>query len=914
MKLNRISKTIIIFILCFFVCETYFGQNGASIAGKVINAKNEPMEYVSVALLNHKDSTLVNFTTTNVKGDFSIINSEKDPFILQVSSIGYLSFFKDIVYNKTSIDLGTILLKEKDNLLNAVIISAVVPISIKDDTITYNAGSFKINPSDNIVNLLKKLPGLDIDSNGKIIAQGEEVTKIFVDGKEFFGGDPSLVIKNLPADAIDKIEIVDKNSNQTELTGIDDGNKQIVINFTLKKTNKEMGFGKLSGGIGLDSRYFGNLNYNRFSSKNQFSVIGKFNNINITGSNLQSFLENANGIDDESDDESDDEDSNTTDSNLSGFLTTAVTGVNYGYEFKENESFNADYSYNMSYNKGLSNSKRISLSNSNRFNFNADNAYDNTADKHNLNINYKNQSNKMNSLFIRAKLLSDKFVTDLNRNGYYFNEFDELTTTNDNILYKTNDKRTGNIKLKYYQKLNKEGRSFNTAIDVTLTAKNKENEQNTFINRNLNSTNPKYTELFTIRNSKLNTSLVNYSFKYTEPLFKNNYLKLESYLNFKSEKEDVYQLKTIVTNNNKEELFAYQYINKDYSYITRLAHSYTTKTVNIYTALESQNLNRKFGDIQNETISRQQVFLNPIMSFQYKPKRGRKFKLTYKKIVRSPRLNQSSTVINDLNPFFIKKGNPDLKTEKRNLFSFIANVNDFKTSLNFHSRIQFELTKDAIIQIIDIADDFVKTRTYQNNGNRKKLKSDISFGKKINGLGLRYTLKNKNIFSTSNSVINLELNDVVTKDFLVSLTLENYNKNNLDVKAGLEYSINNTSFSIENNLNRTYTRQQYYTVFDYNVSPKLTFNTQFDYIIYSDNKFSNNIQLPILNTAISYAFSENKNHILKLVLIDLLDKNIDIYRTSRANFFEETTSESLGRYVILSYTYKLNGVKKRSVK
>ena len=183
----------------------------------------------------------------------------------------------------------------------------------------------------------------------------------------------------------------------------------------------------------------------------------------------------------------------------------------------------------------------------------------------------------------------------------------------------------------------------------------------------------------------------------------------------------------------------------------------------------------------------------------------------------------------------------------------------------------------------------------------------MRFSQKLKSLGLRYNLKNTSIYSTSNSIINLELNEIISRDLYFSGYIENTRKNKFDTKIGAEYSVNNTSFSIEQDLDREYTKQQYFGSIDYNFSNKFNVNTQFDYIIYSDDAFTSNQRLPLWNAAFSYSFSEKKNSIIKLVLIDLLNKNVDIYRRSTTNYFEETTSQSLGRYIILSYTYKLNG-------
>lgn len=902
--INQFLKTLLTLLISIGI----YGQSQPPIKGKVVDDKNAPLEFVSVALLKHKDSSLINYTISDIKGDFSFSEAPKDSLIIQLSYMGFQTVSKPILYNDNSLDLKTITLIESPNVLDAVTISAVVPVQVKKDTVAFNASSFKVNPSDNLESLLKKLPGLEIESDGKVIAQGNQVTKIFVDGKEFFGGDPAIVLKNLSADDIAKIEVIDKKSEESELTGVDDGNKQMVINFSLKKNKKNKGFGKLSAGMGLDSRYFGNLNYNRFNKKTQMSVIGKFNNINVTGSNIKSFLENSNGIADE-DDEEDFNKIKTR--SLSGYLKTEVAGAHIGHDFKDKVSFNADYFYNLSDNRGTSNSKRVSFANANNFNYTSDNTYDRIAKNHNFNFDYKDRASKNSRLLIKGVFNLANTTSNTGKEGEFTNTDNVLTTTNNQQLYNKNDRTSANFNMNYYQKLPKNGRSFSAGFLTNITRQDRENEQYTYTLRNLHRTNPTEREIETSRDETFNNHLLNFNFNYTEPFLKNQYLKLQWFFKSRTDKENTNQLKTTISNNNEEELFAFRYKHLENSYQTRFAHTLVTPKLNIYNAIELQNLSREFGIINDQNVSKSLLFLNPISNIQYKPKKGHKYRFSYKKTIRNPRWQESSTVINDLNPFYIRQGNPDLKAEKTNEFLLTANIFSFKSSTTFTGRISYRHSDDAIVQSIVIDEDFVRTRSFQNSGHRELLSTNLSFSKKVKGLGIRYTLKNRNSYRTSNSIINLQLNDVTSKDFFAGVSLENSNKNIVDLKVGADYSTNNTSFSLEEDLNRTYKKQTYYSIFDYDVNKKLNINTQFDYIVFSDNQFSSNINLPIWSAAFSYNLSKDKNNICKLLLIDLLNKNVDIYRRSTTNYFEETTSESLGRYVILSYTYRLNKSPKR---
>lgn len=905
----RYLKLILLLFIVSFSIKTQSQSKG--IKGIVIDEMKVPLEMVSVALINPKDNTFLSYTTTDEKGSFLLQDIPKDTILIQLNLLGFKPYSKKLIYKKELIDLKTIILKEDVSVLDEIVISAVIPIQIKKDTVSFNANSFKVKYDDNIEGLLNKLPGIEIEE-GKIIAQGTTVTKIFVDGKEFFGGDPSIVLKNISADAIAKIEVIDKNSDEAELTGVSDGNKEVVINFTLKKTKKNRGFGKIAAGLGLDSRYFSNLNYNQFNSKSQLSVIGKFNNINVTGSNIQGFLQNADGIADDSDDDAE-TDFIKPQKNLSGFLKTAVAGIHYGKEIKKKESLNADYFYNLSENSGFSNTSRVFFSNTNNFNYKSDNSYVNTSDNHNLNFNYKNKSSKTNSLRIRGRFYSDNRTSNLSRKGFFFNTDDELATTNNNESSNTNLKKYGNLNLNYYQKLPKQGRSFNTNFNAVLNNYKRSNQQNTFITRNINKTNTSNTDFEILRDEDVNAANIFVRFKYTEPLGGNHYFNSEASSQILSGREHTNQFRKTIKTTITEDFIAYNYKYSENSFKTKFSHSYNTSILNVSIGLEYQTLHRSFGEVNELQFNREEQYLNPYFFMQYKPKKGKKFRFTYRKFIRAPRANQTNPFFNDINPFSIITGNPDLKTEKTNSFLLTAVLHDFKSSVSFNGRLQYLNSTDAIIRNVFIDDDFIRTRSYQNSGTKTRFNALGNISKKINSLGVRFSLKNKFSYNAANSIVNLELNNVVSKDYLVNLIVQNTRKRTVDLKAGATYSINNTSFSIEKDLNRKFTTQKYFGMIDFDVTKKFNINTQLDYIVYTDNSFSIQQEIPIWNAAMSYSISKN-NNIVKLVLIDLLDKNVDVFRRSTQNYFEETNLQSLGRYVVLSYTYKLNSGKRKKKK
>lgn len=896
-----------IFVLFCLFHQVNFAQR-AVIKGTVLDESTLPLEYTSVALLKTQDSTMVTFTVTNDKGQFQITDSPQGEFLLQFYMNGFVPHYEKIDFKNQLIELNSIALKFNVEQLNEVTITAVVPVLIKKDTIIYNADSFKIHHDDNIEDLLKKLPGIELNSDGSIISQGNEVTKIFVDGKEFFSGDPSIVLKNLSADAISKIEVIDKKSEYAELTGIEDNEKSYVINLTLKKGKKRNGFGKASGGIGLNEKYFSNLNYNKFSPKLQIAIIGKYNNINVTGSNIKEFLSSNGGLADDSDNNEDPTSFEKNKKNLSGNLTTGVGGFHIGYEFKPKEVFNADYFYNYLDNTGTSFSKRTSFSRAKNFQSESDDANDKNTNNQHLNFNYENKSSKKRRFFIKGNYTSDNTDSNLDRKTSYFDEGQVLKTSNDIKYLSKRERDNGSVRMNYFQLLSENKRNFTTGFSFnSLKTKNFRDQ----FNKNTNHSNGKNSEIKIYKNELLKNNTVNFNFTFTEPLGNNHFLKLQTIATIKNGTEEAEQRRN--KNGEDEEPFSYVIDNREERFSSNLIYSVSGKTFNLNMGSGLLNLYRDFGQVGAEQFNRYQTYFTPTMSLRYKPKRGHNYSVRFRRSIRSPRNYSSSPVINDLNPYYIRKGNPYLNTEKVDDLNFNVSTHKFKSALSIYSKINLQRINDAIIPSLEISDDFVQTRSFLNQGRQERASAEFNVNKRVKSLGIRYNFKTKGIYKTGKSIINQELNGVKSKEYLVGLSIENNNKKAFDFKSGFEISSNTTDFSVVEDLNRDYVKQHYFSKIDYDFSKKLNLNTQFDYYFYTDSNFKSNQKIPFWNASVSYALSKGNNAILKLILIDILDANVDIVRRSTINYFEETTNETLGRYIILSFTMRLNSNSKKKV-
>ncbi len=279
--LKFLRKPLMAFALIIF---TVAGAKAYTVSGTVTDSIGEPMIEATVRLLSVKDSSFVKGGTTNIDGRFSLSGINRGNYIVQTSYIGYDPSNTDVNVASSNVRLKPIVLKESSIMLKETVVTAVkTEIVVKEDTVEYNAGSYKTQPGAAMEELLKKLPGVEVDSDGKITAHGKEVTKILVDGKEFFSDDPKVASKNLPATMIDKLQVVDRKSDLARLTGVDDGEEETVINLTVKPGMKNGWFGVANAGAGTDSRYAGDFNVNRFWNGNQITFLGNFNNINQLG-------------------------------------------------------------------------------------------------------------------------------------------------------------------------------------------------------------------------------------------------------------------------------------------------------------------------------------------------------------------------------------------------------------------------------------------------------------------------------------------------------------------------------------------------------------------------------------------------------------------------------------------------------
>ncbi len=853
------------------------------ITGLVIDEEKLPLEFVSVALLQTKDSLLVQYTSTGEDGKFNLSGFKEGTYMLQIYLMTYQANQRTLTFSKEEVDLGTVELKKEINQLDEVVINAVIPIIIKQDTMAFNTKAFKVKQDDSVEDLIKKLPGVQIATDGTVNAQGEDVTKILVDGKEFFNNDMTIALKNLNADAIKSVQIIDEESDDTRTTGIKDGEKSKIINLVLKEGKKSGYFGKIGAGYGTNDRYSTNFDINRFTKSSQLAVFGNLNNINNTGATV--FRRDG-----------------SRGSSNSGYLTTGTAGANYNYEFKKDLNFNIDYHYGYSDREEEETSKRTEFTEDESFTSEREDTSQNISNNHNLNFSLRDRSKEGSYTELRGNFKNDTRESDSENSTVFFDDNNNEDTNSTRSTRSDDDRDSGNLRFSYRKKINDKGRNIRIRSEISFSDNKDLNFQSSLNKFNVSDdTNYYESNEVTTRDEKNKGLNYEVSFRYMEPIIEHHLISFSSSFEKDNNNEKLDESKTI--NDILQNPFIY---NLDYDKIVsdyQFGYVFSQDKMQVYLSGAIETMKQKL-DVDNlSIIDRKYNNFLPRLYAAYEYKKGHKLRFRYNKDVSLPSSYQVTPIVNDFNPLYISVGNTELTPEKSdNLFIMIGS-HGFKTATSMFAMLRYSNTSNAIVTSRSIDDNYVQHVTYENYGSKSNLRGFLTYSKKIDNISLRYTIRLSGTISDYTTIIDNAHNETNSKSSNFSLNLGNENKNKVDVNIGAKFDFNKTTYSLQGQ-DRNYFQQNYYTKFDWDITNDLTFNTQFDYSLYSDNNFDSQT-IPIWNVALEYAFLNGKRGNIKFQVFDILDKDVGIVRTSSDNYFEETFKKNLGTYAMLSFTYNI---------
>jgi len=681
-------KKLIQFVLLYFMVGSLFAQS--TIKGVIVDEEQAPLSAATVVLMQQSDSLLVSFGITDNAGSFLIKKVEPGDYILQVTYIGYENYSKPFHLPKgeKEKDFGNVLLGAvSENLEEVVVAAEHIPTQMSNDTIIYNADAFKTREGAVVEDLLKKLPGIEVDRDGNIKAQGENVQKVYVDGKEFFGDDPKIATKNLPADAVDKVQVYDKPSDMAEFTGIDDGQEAKTINLELKDGKKKGYFGNVSAGYGTEDRFESKFNVNRFGKKAQISAIGRANNVNEQGYSFNDYLSFMGGIGammgagGEINIGSDDIpiDFGRGD----GFTNSGSGGLNFNYDIGKKTDLHVSYFYNRM--------KTIRDRAAFRENLLGEKSFDSEEEElttsrnagHRINLNLKSEIDSFQQIRLRANTAFTDVLRESNLSSRTY-DFDRgLENDAKRIFSNDGNNTTLNATMIYRRRFRKVGRVI--SAEGAIGMQDQDRLGDLISVTSFRPDDPLFKTIDSLQQLQFNDGQqkdYRLQLTYTEPLSKKSFLQFR------------YSRRNYNNNSNREffdvlgreerlnELLSNRF-NRDYSYDqSGLSLQHNEKNMNLNIAANWQHATLG-GTLASETQVPNQSFdfVLPRLRFNYNFKPSRRVSFSYSTATREPTIEQLQPIVDNTNPLNTYIGNPNLVPEYQHKFR-----------LNFHDFDQFNFT------------------------------------------------------------------------------------------------------------------------------------------------------------------------------------------------------------------------------
>ena len=925
--MGKISLTLFV-IFCFDTIAQ--AQKNGSIKGITFDtAAKQPVAAATISVLDIADSSLVSFTMTGSNGKFEISGIPFGKYRLLVTHVNYHNSYKSFTLSDTSksADLGTVVMHDKAKTLEEVVVTnEAPPITLINDTIQYNAGSFKTQPNANVEQLLKKLPGVKVEKDGTIKAQGEKVNRVLVDGKEFFGNDPKIATKNLPADAVDKVQVYDRQSEQAQLTGFEDGNYEKTINLKLKQDKKKGKFGKVMAGGGSKERYEGKFNVNSFKGARQFSAIGMGNNTNAEGFSFMDILNftgelarmqrggggnisiNLSG-----------EDAAAMGINPggrnSGINTAWGGGLNYNNIIGTKLDLQSNYFYNRFNPENESHVQREYFYPQTNF-YNQDTYSDNLSNNHRLNMNLLYQLDSMNSLRIIPSLSFQK------TNNKSLSNYQTLSAGHSllNEGYSNSNNKSNGYNFRnemiWRKKFSRKGRTFSLSLQTSLN----ESEGN----GSLMSINKFYDGGSVTRRDTLNQvstsngSLKSYNARavYTEPVGKRSLLELSagrSNSRSTSEKEtyDYYNGKYDQLNELQSNDFenTYGYTNAGLRWrMQKKKFSFALGASWQRAELEGKVI----SGIKDSVIGRPFTNILPNARFQYNFTRFKTFTFSYSTATNQPTMQQLQPVPDMSIPLNIKYGNPDLKQEySHNLQANLTLVSPYRNR-NLFFFLTMRATNNKIVNYdsLNLATGERTTKPMNVSG-VYNLNGNFSYSMPVKFLKGTVELSNNTAFNRTKQFVN-DVTGKVNENTIstwtwgpdIRLDINPTQKIGFSLGAGLAY--NKTNYSIQKTAVTDYLSQEYSTTVDWELPKGFYLSTDFTYSVNSQRASGFNTRIPLWNASFSKQVLKFNRGEFKLSAIDLLNKNVGISRNTNNNYIEDSRVLTLRRFVMLSFTYSLS--------
>jgi len=918
-------------LLSFFcLCLCYMAlsaQKPYAIQGMVQDtAAGQKLYHASVLVLRAADSTLLAFTRAEGNGHFRIEPLEAGAFILLLSYPNYVDYIQSFELNDSLrfIDFKAINMKLKATLLREVQVNGeTVAIRIKGDTTEFNASSFTIQPNDKVEDLLKKMPGIQIDKEGKITAQGKTVPKILVDGEEFFGDDPTLVTTNLRADMVDKVQVYEKKSDQATFSGVDDGEKTQTINIVLKEDKKKGIFGNAEAGLGNDEFYTGKLLFNKFKPKERIALFGIFGNNGRTGLNWEDNMAFSNGDGLELMDEgliqinSTDDEIGSFDGGFSGTGIPAIHNGGFHYDKKWNndkESLNSNYKIGAIRNKGFGSSINVRNLPAGTINTESDQTNSDYVFRHKLDLSYlikidSNSTLKIGGSAGRGNTDSEnRYATRSSRNDH------SLLNTEERELNNEGTSQNINWSVFYTQKARKAGRNFSINLQQFSGQSKRKGflfSRNTFYNSNSEPDSTEVTDQLKTNFSK-NTSFSG-SASYSEPFSKTLSLVITYGLTLHRADADrrSYNADSPGVYDQFDAQYSNHFISEQRTQRAGTMLAYKKGKTLLNGGLNINAVNFDQTD-QNNWVDYHRRFINwmPQARYQYRFSPYRTLSADYYGSTSQPDMEQLQPIkVND-DVMNIPIGNPLLKPSYNNRVGMSYNTYKVISNTSFFAYGSISTTHQQIVNNTTTDPETGKTSyQYINLQEKTPLNYNLSatFSKMLKNIDTRLNLSLRNYGGRSYNYINTVLNEISRNTYGIDIGLEKYKEKaySFDLYITPNYSIQESSVNPGmNNNGFTCNIRSDFSIY-LPAGTELNGDGQYNYTAKTASFGDSYAQL-IVNASLSKHFFKAQNLTINLSVNDLFNQNTDFYRYASNNNIVQSTNNTIKRFFMLSISWDFN--------
>lgn len=931
--MNIIKRTL----LAIFLLASALSSRAqvAVLKGYLLNAGDQsPLPGANLILTDASDSSRKLFTTSGAGGIFSFQGILHHTYYLKARYLGFKSLDRKITLDKPSLVLGPLTMIQSGRSLKEVkVIGNIPPTQANGDTIAYNARAYKTNPDATAEDLVGKMPGITVASNGSVTAHGETVQKVLVDGKPFFGNDPTTALRNLPAEVVSKVQVFDKMSDQAQFTGFDDGNSVKTMNIVTRRNKRNGQFGKFSAGYGTDGRYTIGGAINSFNKDRRISLIGLSNNVNQQNFAIQdvlgvmgtgnggfgggggNFRGGPGGV------------GNFLVWNQPGIATTNSIGLNYSDSWGKKITVSGSYFFNnirnnidetLTRNYFLSSdSNQVyneqDLSNSNNYN-------------HRFNLRLVYTIDPHNSLIITPNLSFQNYHSLSGVSGAYMAPDSTLLSQTMNHTHTgSNGYNMGNDIL-YRHSFAKMGRTISVDFHTEWDKKDG--------NTDLYSQNNYYKTLGTQNDSlsqrsllHSNSNLYSTNIVYTEPIGKSSQLAL-TYNN---------SLTSGVSNKNT---FNYDYVASQYSqFDTALSNDYQDNYQTNLLGLNYRYRGKKglflMGGLsyQNALLTGKEIFpgsanvrrnYNNILTnamLRYQFSRSRNLRIFYRSRTEPPSIAELQNAIDNSNPLQLSTGNPNLQPQTIHfMFARYSAVNMAKSRM-FFAFFHIEQASNYIANSTFTAphDTLLPGNILLNKGSQLTQPVNLSGNFSANtfltlGLPLSFMKSNLNLsggisYNRSPGLVNGIKNFSNNYGLNLPLVISSNISQDLDFTVSYSPSYNIIRNSIQPRLNSNYFTNSASLRFNWIFWKGFEMNSDITYNQYSGLGAGYDKAYILWNGSIGKRFLKKQNAQIQLSVFDLLNQNTSISRTPTETYIEDSRVNVLQQYFMLTFTYTLRNFK-----